>query len=101
MTRPIGRGAWILAVVPANQDVELKVSPPDDGFWQTMRDLQKLFHLEMIDQGYYLARRGFIALSLPTTEADAEGFTAAVGEFLDARGALIERAASGWLLARE
>jgi glutamate-1-semialdehyde 2,1-aminomutase len=75
--------------------------PHDAKGEQTLRDLQKLFHLEMIDQGYYLARRGFIALSLPTTEADAEGFTAAVGEFLDARGAMIERAASGWLLARE
>ena len=45
----------------------------------------------MIDQGYYLARRGFIALSLPTTEAEIEGFAAAVSEFLEARGALVER----------
>jgi predicted deacetylase len=30
----------ILAVVPANQDPELRVSAPDRGFWQQMRDLQ-------------------------------------------------------------
>ena len=51
----------------------------------------KLFHLDMIDQGYYFARRGFVALSLPTTEADTQGFAEAFGEFLEARGALIER----------
>jgi len=58
---------------------------------KALTGLLKLFHLDMIDQGYYLARRGFIALSLPTTEADIEGFAAAVSEFLDARGALLER----------
>jgi predicted deacetylase len=30
----------ILAVVPANQDPELRVSAPDRSFWQQMRDLQ-------------------------------------------------------------
>ena len=30
----------ILAVVPANEDRELRVSPPDGDFWQQMRDLQ-------------------------------------------------------------
>ena len=45
----------------------------------------------MIDQGYYFARRGFVALSLPTTEADIDGFATAFDDFLEARGALIER----------
>lgn len=65
--------------------------PSDPAAEKAIAGLQKLFHLDMIDQGYYFARRGFVALSLPTTEADAEGFVAAVGEFLDARGALLER----------
>jgi len=30
----------ILAVVPANQDPELRISAPDRGFWQQMRDMQ-------------------------------------------------------------
>ena len=66
--------------------------PADPAVEAATSDLQKLFHLDMIDQGYYFARRGFIALSLPTTEADAESFAGAFGEFLDARGAVIERA---------
>jgi glutamate-1-semialdehyde 2,1-aminomutase len=65
--------------------------PHDPAIEKILLDLHKLFHLEMIDRGYYLARRGFIALSLPTTEADAEGFAGAVGDFLDTHGAMIER----------
>ena len=66
--------------------------PSDPTVEKILLDLHKLFHLEMIDRGYYMARRGFIALSLPTTEADTEGFIAAVADFLETRGALIERA---------
>ncbi len=51
--------------------------------------LEGLFHLEMIDRGYYLGRRGFISLSLPTTAADCEAFAAAVDQFLAIRGSLI------------
>jgi glutamate-1-semialdehyde 2,1-aminomutase len=66
--------------------------PTGPGVEKALLDLHKLFHLEMIDRGYYFARRGFIALSLPTTEADAEGFVAAIADFLETRGALVERA---------
>jgi glutamate-1-semialdehyde 2,1-aminomutase len=52
--------------------------------------LETMFHLEMIDRGYYFGRRGYISLSLPTTAADCESFAAAVGDFLAARGPLIE-----------
>jgi len=65
--------------------------PADPAAEKRILDLQKLFHLEMIDQGYYFARRGFLALSLPTTEADTEGFASALAEFLDVHGPLIER----------
>jgi glutamate-1-semialdehyde 2,1-aminomutase len=68
--------------------------PQDPVLARRLTDLMKLFHLDLIDQGYYFARRGFIALSLPTSEADAEGFAAAVTDFLEARGGLIERALS-------
>ena len=51
--------------------------------------IETLFHLEMIDRGYYFARRGYISLSLPTLEADCDAFVAAVDEFLAAYGSLI------------
>ncbi len=48
-------------------------------------DLQKLFHLDMLAAGIYLARRGFVALSLPTGEPEFAKFEAAVEEFFEAR----------------
>jgi glutamate-1-semialdehyde 2,1-aminomutase len=56
--------------------------------------LETLFHLEMLNQGYHFARRGYMALSLPTTDTDCAGFAAAVDEFLAAHRALIEAALS-------
>lgn len=53
--------------------------------------LHKLLHLEMIDRGHYFARRGFIALSLPTTASDVDGFVASLSDVLESYGALIER----------
>lgn len=51
--------------------------------------IESLFHLELIDRGYYFGRRGYIALSLPTTEADCDAFAAAADHFLATRGSLI------------
>lgn len=56
------------------------------------QELYKLMHLDMINRGYYFARRGFIALSLPMTEADIDGFVGALDDFLEDHGALIDRA---------
>lgn len=44
--------------------------------------LRTLAHLGLIRRGYYSARRGFIALSLPLTDADADGFVAALRDTL-------------------
>jgi glutamate-1-semialdehyde 2,1-aminomutase len=65
--------------------------PTDPVAEKALNDLHKLFHLELIQRGYYMARRGFIALSLPTTDKDADGFVAAVTDILETHGALIER----------
>ncbi len=65
--------------------------PSDPVADKALADLHKLLHLELIERGYYMARRGFIALSLPTTEKDAEGFLAALADILETHGALIER----------
>ena len=55
--------------------------------------LVRLFHLDMLAAGQYLAARGFMALSLPITDADCDRLVAAVDEFLAVRGPLIEAAA--------
>ncbi len=58
------------------------------GFIRHARDirpqqaLRELFHLEMIDRGFYLARRGMVALSLEVGDDDCRAFLAAVGQFL-------------------
>jgi glutamate-1-semialdehyde 2,1-aminomutase len=62
---------------------------PTDAAATRYAELQKLLHLDLIEQGQYMARRGFISLSLPMTEAEFAGFAAAVEEFLAVRGAIV------------
>lgn len=50
---------------------------PADG--QAVRDL---FFFHMLEQGFYLARRGFIVLSLPLTGEDLDRFAAAFDGFV-------------------
>jgi glutamate-1-semialdehyde 2,1-aminomutase len=42
-----------------------------------------LFHLEMLERGVYMARRGFIATSLPLEERDHETFATAFEDVVD------------------
>jgi glutamate-1-semialdehyde 2,1-aminomutase len=37
-----------------------------------------LLHLELIDRGFYIARRGYLALPLPVTDGDVDAFVDAV-----------------------
>jgi glutamate-1-semialdehyde 2,1-aminomutase len=66
--------------------------PSDPALENRMGELLKLFHLDMIAAGIYLARRGFVALSLPMREPDVARFEAALDEFLATRGALVKSA---------
>ncbi len=43
---------------------------------------RRLFQLQMMLRGYYVAQRGTINLSLPLTEAELDGFVAAVKSYL-------------------
>ena len=43
--------------------------------------LQALFHLEMLDRGIYLARRGLSALCLPIEDADVDRFVETTDDF--------------------
>jgi len=53
-------------------------------------ELRELFHLEMIDRGFYLARRGMIALSLEIGDDECGSFCSAVAEFVAQRRTLLE-----------
>jgi glutamate-1-semialdehyde 2,1-aminomutase len=45
-------------------------------------ELKALLHLQMLERGYSYARRGFLALSLPLTDDDVDGFAEAAEELL-------------------
>ncbi|MFN2563259.1 MAG: aspartate aminotransferase family protein [Jatrophihabitans sp.] len=45
-------------------------------------ELRELFHLDMLARGFYLARRGMVALSLEIGDAECDAFVAAVADFL-------------------
>lgn len=53
-------------------------------------ELRELFHLDMLDRGYYLARRGMIALSLEIGDDECGLFRSAVEDFLVQRRPLLE-----------
>jgi len=46
-------------------------------------DARKLLHLELNLRGFYIARRGFMSLSLPHTESDHDGLVAAFEGYLE------------------
>jgi glutamate-1-semialdehyde 2,1-aminomutase len=55
--------------------------------------LLELLFLDLLELGYYIAPRGYLALSLALTPGQLAGFVAAVGEVLHARAALWSPAA--------
>ncbi len=56
--------------------------------------VRRLFQLEMIEKGFFVAQRGMINLSLPILEADLVAFVQAVREFLKRHEGLLPRAAN-------
>ncbi len=54
--------------------------------------LKALMHLDLLAQGVYYARRGYMSLSLPMGEAEIDRFCAAFDDFLSVRRALIMEA---------
>jgi len=50
--------------------------------------LLELLFLDLLEAGYYIAPRGYLALSLALTPGQLAGFVAAVGQALEARAAL-------------
>jgi glutamate-1-semialdehyde 2,1-aminomutase len=58
-----------------------KIKCPED-FGKPMTDLGDLFHLYLLERGFNIARRGFIALSLALSDSDLEKFVSAVRDFV-------------------
>ena len=52
--------------------------------------LQTLMHLDLIAAGQFYARRGFLALTLPTTDKEVDAFAVAVEEFVTSRKSLLQ-----------
>ncbi len=65
---------------PVTKPADVAATPPA---------ARKLFQLEMNLAGFYLARRGFMSLSLALTEADCDAYVAAFEDFLDTYGAVL------------
>jgi glutamate-1-semialdehyde 2,1-aminomutase len=61
-------------------------SPRDLG--RSDPQLLELLFLDLLELGYYIAPRGYLALSLALTSGQLAGFVAAVGQALDTRAAL-------------
>lgn len=51
--------------------------------------LKELFWFEMMEAGYWITRRGSIALCLGTPESELQRFVACVGEFLQRHASLV------------
>jgi glutamate-1-semialdehyde 2,1-aminomutase len=52
--------------------------------------LRDLFYFDMLKRGFYLARRGFIALSLAIGDDEIRRFEEAVADVLQQRGDFFE-----------
>lgn len=53
--------------------------------------LEGLFFFDLLERGVYVARKGFIALSLPIGDAEIDHFVDATADFLDRRRDLLPR----------
>jgi glutamate-1-semialdehyde 2,1-aminomutase len=65
------------------------LEPADAAAKDAETNLRRLFHFDLLAQGQFLARRGFVSLSLPLTDTDCAAFVAAADEFLAVRGPLL------------
>ena len=64
------------------------VKTPEDAARADIR-LKRLLYLDLLDEGYYMAERGFSALSLMISEEHCDGFVRAVGRFVERRRDLL------------
>jgi glutamate-1-semialdehyde 2,1-aminomutase len=67
-----------------------EVRVPEDAAKADIR-LKRLLYLDLLDEGYYLAERGFMALSLMIDDEHCDGLIAATGRFIERRRELFDR----------
>ena len=67
--------------------------PFDQPYMPTRKEEQQreLFFFDLLDAGFYLARRGMLALTLPSTDADFDRLVEAVARFLHNRRDVLDR----------
>jgi glutamate-1-semialdehyde 2,1-aminomutase len=53
--------------------------------------IRELIFLDLLERGFYVARRGFIALSVVVTDDDLDGFVAAMSETIEVNQAVLPR----------
>lgn len=63
--------------------------PVDEAARIRLAGLQKLLHLDLLEAGFYMARRGFMSLSVPIDDGHCDGLVDALDEFLSVRGPLL------------
>lgn len=63
------------------------IQSPDDV--EPAPELRGLFHLEMMERGFYFARRGYISLSLVLEQKDFDGFAAAFEDVIVSNKSLL------------
>jgi len=56
---------------------------------QSDQRIKDLFFFFMLEQGFYVARRGFIVLSLPIEDVHVERFISSFDAFVDAHARLL------------
>ena len=71
-----------------------KIKSPDDTANED-KVLAAMFHLYLLEKGYYISRRGYIALSLALGEPELTGFHDAVVEFLQTYRPLVALGSAG------
>ena len=78
-----GQGSMI-AIHPAASDIRT----PED-VEHTDKRLRQLLFLDLLEQGIYMAERGFMALSLMVTDADCDRVVSAVEAYVNRRRELL------------
>jgi glutamate-1-semialdehyde 2,1-aminomutase len=70
----------IMNVTFTTTPVEEIMCPED--FGEPAKEVGDLLHLFLLERGYYIARRGFVSLSLALTDEHLAGFVDAVRDFV-------------------
>jgi glutamate-1-semialdehyde 2,1-aminomutase len=86
--RATGLGSMI-GIHPTDRPITTAEDAPE------AKEARALIHLALIARGIYMARRGYMTLSLPQTAADDDALVAAFGDMLRSHARVLRDAAAG------